>query len=320
MFHAQAALPADPHRPGPQRARARSSWSSRAGSATRSTVPATTTPWPTATRARTTWSTRACGSSTRTATQPPLRQAARTRRELHARVLGARRLGHDLRVATRTGERERWICRLDPVTLQDQRLMRMPPCSHLMSNDDGTLLVGDGCDTPGGRGRHRGHRSSATPILHLFDLKPAQTRRIARHDSSWKVYKGNRQVTHPHPSFTPDGAGAVQLRRRGRAGAVPGRPGGRVKAWPPRCWRRLPWPRWPAAARGRARSSAPMPPPRTSVQDYLDQGPAPWRPQPLRGTARRAGRLVVAADGSGTTARCRPRSTRCRGAGAAAPW
>jgi oligogalacturonide lyase len=29
-------------------------------------------------------------------------------------------------------------------------------------------------------------------------------RRIARHDSSWRVYLGNRQVTHPHPSFTPD--------------------------------------------------------------------------------------------------------------------
>ncbi len=27
---------------------------------------------------------------------------------------------------------------------------------------------------------------------------------MARHDSSWGVYKGNRQVTHPHPSFTPD--------------------------------------------------------------------------------------------------------------------
>ena len=27
---------------------------------------------------------------------------------------------------------------------------------------------------------------------------------LARHDSSWRVYKRNRQVTHPHPSFTPD--------------------------------------------------------------------------------------------------------------------
>ena len=33
------------------------------------------------------------------------------------------------------GERDRWICRLDPVTLESTRLVHMPPCSHLMSNE-----------------------------------------------------------------------------------------------------------------------------------------------------------------------------------------
>ena len=42
------------------------------------------------------------------------------------------------------------------------------------------------------------------PYLHLFDLKAGTTRPIARHDSGWDVYKDDRQVTHPHPSFTPD--------------------------------------------------------------------------------------------------------------------
>ena len=42
------------------------------------------------------------------------------------------------------------------------------------------------------------------PQLHLFDLKAGTSRPIAHHDSSWGVYKGSRQVTHPHPSFTPD--------------------------------------------------------------------------------------------------------------------
>lgn len=87
----------------------------------------------------------------------------------------------------------RRICRLDPVTLQSTVLTTMPPCSHLMSNHDGTLLTGDG--------------SQGDPFLHLFDLRPGAAqpqRRIARHDSSWRVHKGNRQVTHPHPSFTPD--------------------------------------------------------------------------------------------------------------------
>ena len=88
------------------------------------------------------------------------------------------------------GERERWICSLDPVTLANRRLAAMPPCSHLMSNADGTLVVGDGCD--------------GDPFLHLFDIRRGAQRRVAHHDSSWRVYKGNRQVTHPHPSFTPD--------------------------------------------------------------------------------------------------------------------
>jgi oligogalacturonide lyase len=73
----------------------------------------------------------------------------------------------------------------------------MPPCSHLMSNHDGSLLVGDGVG-----GGHQGD-----PFLHLFDLRPGAAQpqqRIARHNSSWRVHKGNRQVTHPHPSFTPD--------------------------------------------------------------------------------------------------------------------
>ena len=88
-------------------------------------------------------------------------------------------------VSYQKGDPERWIRSLDPVTLADKPLMKMPQCSHLMSNQDGTLIVGDA-------------------FLHLFDLKSGTTRPIAHHDSSWGVYKASRQVTHPHPSFTPD--------------------------------------------------------------------------------------------------------------------
>jgi oligogalacturonide lyase len=94
-------------------------------------------------------------------------------------------------VSYRKGEPTRWICELDPVTLGDRRVMEMPACSHLMSNTRGTLAVGDA------DGRD-------DPFLYLFDLRQGTHRRIAHHDSSWGVYKGNRQVTHPHPSFTPD--------------------------------------------------------------------------------------------------------------------
>jgi oligogalacturonide lyase len=102
------------------------------------------------------------------------------------------------------GERERWICSLDPVTLENRRLMSMPPCSHLMSNAVGTLVVGDGCGTPADVADAGAHEIGNDPFLHLFDIARGTTRRIAHHDSSWGVYKGNRQVTHPHPSFTPD--------------------------------------------------------------------------------------------------------------------
>lgn len=102
------------------------------------------------------------------------------------------------------GQRDRWICALDPATLANRRLMRMPPCSHLMSNHDGTLLVGDGCGSPADVADAGAHHIATDPFLHLFDLRDGSTRRIAHHDSSWRVHKGNRQVTHPHPSFTPD--------------------------------------------------------------------------------------------------------------------
>jgi oligogalacturonide lyase len=102
------------------------------------------------------------------------------------------------------GQRDRWIWSLDPVTLENKRLTSMPPCSHLMSNFDGSLLVGDGCGSPADVSDSGSHDIVTDPYLHVFDLKAGANRAIARHDSSWKVHKGSRQVTHPHPSFTPN--------------------------------------------------------------------------------------------------------------------
>ncbi len=101
---------------------------------------------------------------------------------------------------------ERWIRALDPVTLADAPLMTMPACSHLMSNADGSLIVGDGCGQADASDSGAANTmKQGDPYLHLFDVKAGTHRPIARHDSSWGVYKGSRQVTHPHPSFTPDG-------------------------------------------------------------------------------------------------------------------
>ena len=83
-------------------------------------------------------------------------------------------------------------------------LTAMPQCSHLMSNHDGTLIVGDGCGKVSHDSSASNEMLAGDPYLHLFDLKAGTTRPIARHDSGWDVYKDSRQVTHPHPSFTPD--------------------------------------------------------------------------------------------------------------------
>ena len=61
------------------------------------------------------------------------------------------------------GQRDRWIRSLDPVTLQDRAVTQMPPCSHLMSNHDGTLLIGDGCGSPADVADGASLRSSPTP-------------------------------------------------------------------------------------------------------------------------------------------------------------
>jgi oligogalacturonide lyase len=102
------------------------------------------------------------------------------------------------------GESDRWICSLDPDTLQERRIMKMPPCSHLMSNWDGSRLVGDGTGTPIDVADKAAHAIENDPYLWLFDVAAGTHRRICRHDSTWKVLDGDRQVTHPHPSFTPD--------------------------------------------------------------------------------------------------------------------
>lgn len=86
----------------------------------------------------------------------------------------------------------------------NERLMAMPPCAHLMSNRDGTLLVGDGAGQLGDVADQAGHAFAPDPFLHLFDLKTRTHSRLCGHQSSWRVYGGNTQASHPHPSFTPD--------------------------------------------------------------------------------------------------------------------
>ena len=80
----------------------------------------------------------------------------------------------------------------------------MPACSHLMSNFDGSLLVGDGANTPVDVKDTGAHTLENDPYLYGFDVAKKAVFRIARHDTSWATVANSRQVTHPHPSFTPD--------------------------------------------------------------------------------------------------------------------
>lgn len=102
------------------------------------------------------------------------------------------------------GSPQRFLCRYSPVADRDEKLIAMPACSHLMSNFDGSLIVGDGAGVPIDIADNKGYGSDNDPFLYLFDVRRKTAHRVAQHSSSWRVLEGDRQVTHPHPSFTPD--------------------------------------------------------------------------------------------------------------------
>lgn len=98
----------------------------------------------------------------------------------------------------------RAVCRYNPATGVNEQVMQIPDCSHLMSNHDGTLLVGDGSGTPVDVKDASKYAIDNDPWLYVIDTAKGSYFRLARHDTSWATLAKSRQVTHPHPSFTPD--------------------------------------------------------------------------------------------------------------------
>ncbi len=49
-----------------------------------------------------------------------------------------------------------------------------------------------------------GYSIDNDPWLYVFNVAEKRYFRVARHDTSWATVANSRQVTHPHPSFTPD--------------------------------------------------------------------------------------------------------------------
>ena len=102
------------------------------------------------------------------------------------------------------GQQGRTIYSYNPDNGENTEVMQMPACSHLMSNFDGSLLVGDGSGTPVDVKDTSGYTIDNDPYLYAFDVAKKSYFRVARHDTSWATFANSRQVTHPHPSFTPD--------------------------------------------------------------------------------------------------------------------
>ncbi|ELW1648102.1 oligogalacturonate lyase family protein [Enterobacter oligotrophicus] len=101
-------------------------------------------------------------------------------------------------VEHKENDSNRYLCSAHPQTLENRQLMAIPPCSHLMSNHDGSLIVGDGAP------HNTGDISLNDPFIWVFDIHAGTQKAICQHNTSWKVLDGDRQVTHPHPSFSPD--------------------------------------------------------------------------------------------------------------------
>lgn len=107
------------------------------------------------------------------------------------------------------GQTERVIYKANPETLENEEVMIMPQCSHLMSNYDGSLMVGDGSDAPVDVADSEGYDIENDPFLYILNTKKKSYAKLAKHSTSWDVLAGDRQITHPHPSFTPGDTGVL---------------------------------------------------------------------------------------------------------------
>lgn len=102
------------------------------------------------------------------------------------------------------GKTQRHIYKADPATLEHQLVMEMPQLSHLMSNYDGSLMVGDGCDAPVDVVDSKDYQIENDPFIYVLNSTSGEAKRLVKHNTSWEVLDGDRQITHPHPSFSPD--------------------------------------------------------------------------------------------------------------------
>lgn len=87
---------------------------------------------------------------------------------------------------------------LDPDRMKEKVLMEVPHLCHVLSNNDNTLIVGDGS-------------AGTSDAIYLADVPKSSVSVLCRHGTSWKTYidprtgRPSTQEVHPHPCFSPDG-------------------------------------------------------------------------------------------------------------------
>ncbi|MDN8716019.1 oligogalacturonate lyase family protein, partial [Staphylococcus aureus] len=53
------------------------------------------------------------------------------------------------------------------------------------------------------------YRIENDPFLYVLNTRTKAAQKLCKHNSSWAVLNGDRQITHPHPSFTPNDDGVL---------------------------------------------------------------------------------------------------------------
>ncbi len=100
------------------------------------------------------------------------------------------------------GKQGRTIYRFNPDSGVNEAVMPMPACSHLMSNFDGTLLVGDGSGTPVDVKDTSGYTIDNDPYLYVFDVaqRPISALPVMTpHGRPWQTAAGDASASFVYP-------------------------------------------------------------------------------------------------------------------------
>lgn len=82
------------------------------------------------------------------------------------------------------GQQQRYIRKYNPDTDEDSLVMEMPACSHLMSNHNGILYVGDGSGSPVDVKDTCSYKIENNPWIYILSSKNKKIHKLVKHNSS----------------------------------------------------------------------------------------------------------------------------------------